>query len=388
VPQLALRWARDGEDGPAAFAVVEDIAICRQLIKESNDMVDRLNAVLASPNRVRALPELKVAAEKGLSLLNTVALARLRLGSALDTVREDDGLPSKLAGLRKRRHDLEQRLGLVPVTAGDFEARENDAKRQWNQASQSLQRLDLEIDTLQATVNGLRRMVQDGPQAGVVRDPAGLQSVLQALGEQQRGIKAFRDAVADLRRQTEAGKVQVGFGDKRFLEDAETRKAFREALAQEVEASAAGEGGPELAAFAQRVQPLLAKGDQTDARIDKALVELERAVATRAGELRAQVAQETANLVGYALQLEQLDQEARLVVGGVAMRNFANVRDRLKNIVLRADVGITEEAWEVREEQLTRVRRLRIEKARGERLLNEELNEVLDDSGDNTEESP
>lgn len=387
IPQLALRWARDGEDGAAAFSVVEDIAICRQLIKESNDMVDRLNAVLASPNRVRALPELKVAAEKGLSLLNTVALARLRLGGALDTVRDDDGLPGKLAALRKQRRGLEQRLGLVPVTAGDFEARENDAKRQWNQASQALQRLELELDTLQATVNGLKRMVQDGPQAGVVRDPAALQNVMQALGEQQRGVKDFRDQLGELRRLTEAGKVQVGFGDKRFLEDAETRKAYRAALTQEVEASAAGEGGPELAAFAQRVQALLRKGDDTDARIDKALAELDRTVAGRASELRAIVAQETANLVEYSLRLEQLDQEARMVVGGVAMRNFAHVRDRLKNIVLRADVGITEEAWEVREEQLTRVRRLRIEKARGERLLNEELNEVLDDSGD-SEESP
>ena len=64
------------------------------------------------------------------------------------------------------------------------------------------------------------------------------------------------------------------------------------------------------------------------------------------------------------------------------MRNFANVRDRLENIVLRADVGITEEAWEVREEQLTRVRRLRIERARGVRRLQEELSEVLDDSGE------
>jgi hypothetical protein len=64
------------------------------------------------------------------------------------------------------------------------------------------------------------------------------------------------------------------------------------------------------------------------------------------------------------------------------MRNFGRVRDRLHNIVLRADVGITEEAWEVREEQITRVRSLQIERAREDRLLKEELNEVLDDSGE------
>jgi hypothetical protein len=74
------------------------------------------------------------------------------------------------------------------------------------------------------------------------------------------------------------------------------------------------------------------------------------------------------------------------VVGEVAMRNFGLVRDRLKNIVLRADVGITEEAWEVREEQMTRVRMLQIERSREDRTLKEELNEVLDDSGDADDE--
>ena len=382
LPALALRWAKDGEDGPAAFAVVDEINICRTLIKQSNEMIDRLNAVLSSPNRVRALPELKVATEKGLGLTNTVALARLRLAGGLDGVRDDADLPAHLRELRQRRHQLEQRLGMVPVTAGDFAAREVEAKRQWNQASQGLQRLDLELDTLQATINGLRRMIQDGPQAGVVRDPAQLQSVLQALGDEAKNVKVYRDQMGDLRKLTEAGKVQVGFGDRRFIEDAETRKAFRELLAQEVQASAAGEGGPELANYAKRVDPVLRKGDDTDARIEKALSDLDRLIANRAGELRATVQQETANIVQYSLALEQLDQEARLVVGGVAARNFANVRDRLKNIVLRADVGVTEEAWEVREEQLTRVRRLRIEKARGEKLLQDELAEVLDDSGD------
>ena len=59
----------------------------------------------------------------------------------------------------------------------------------------------------------------------------------------------------------------------------------------------------------------------------------------------------------------------------------ALVRDKLRGIVLRADVGITEQAWEVREEELDRVRSLQGERAREEQLLDEELKEVLDDDG-------
>src|SRR5262249_18597316 len=183
-----------------------------------------------------------------------------------------------------------------------------------------------------------------------------------------------------------AGRVQVGFGDQRFIEDAQIRKAHREALENEVRLAASGAGGGKLQGYAQRIQPLLKTAADTDARVEAAMAELEAAVTKKTQEVRATVARETTNMVEYGLRLDKLDSEARLVVGEVAMRNFGLVRDRLRNIVLRADVGITEEAWEVREEQMTRVRNLQIERAREDRLLKEELNEVLDDSGDAEEE--
>jgi len=63
------------------------------------------------------------------------------------------------------------------------------------------------------------------------------------------------------------------------------------------------------------------------------------------------------------------------------MKNFALVRDRLKSIILRADTGIVQQAWELREEQLSRVRTLQRERAREDQNLSDELREVLDDAG-------
>jgi phage shock protein A len=183
-----------------------------------------------------------------------------------------------------------------------------------------------------------------------------------------------------------AGRVQVGFGDQRFVEDAEVRRAYAEALGREVGLAAQGAGGAKLQGYAARVAPLLKAADEADAKVDAAMADLEQQVTKKTQELRDTVARETTAMVGYQVRLDELDGQSRTVVGEVAMRNFGLVRDRLKNIVLRADVGITEEAWEVREEQMTRVRNLQVERAREDRLLKEELNEVLDDSGDTEEE--
>ena len=386
LPPLAVQWAREAEDGPAAFAVIDDIGQCRDLIKQSNELIEKLNAVLNSPNRVRAFPDLKAGSEKALSLLNKVGLARLSLGQGMDDV--DDGpLSGEIGSWRAKRRSLEKRLGVVPVTDGDFQEREAQALKQWNQVSQALQRLNLQVDTLQATINGLRRVLREGPQSGVVRDPATIARFEQELQENERDLALYKRQMDELRKQVSAGRVQVGFGDQRFVEDDQVRRAYREALGKEVELAAGGAGGGSLQAYAQRISPTLREAAAADVRVEASLRELDAEVTRKTTGMKETVARETANMVNYSIRLDELDGEARKVVGEVAMRNFGLVRDRLKNIVLRADVGITEEAWEVREEQRTRVRNLQVERAREDRLLKEELNEVLDDSGDPEEET-
>ncbi len=385
VPPLSVQWARDAEDGPAAFAVIDDVQQCRDLIKQSNDLVERLNAVLSSPNRVRAFPELLAGEEKALSLLNRVSQARLALGQGLDAV-DETALSGEIGTWRAKRRALEKRLQMIPVSEADFLERDSQATKQWNQVSQALQRLNLQVDTLQATVNGLRKVLHEAPQAGVVRDPPTVQRFEDELVQNERDLSLYRKQLDGLHKMVGVGKVQVGFGDQRFVEDAEVRRAYREALGKEVELAAAGQSGPKLAAFAQKAAPVLRGADEADASIQASLAQLEGEVRRQSTGMAESVARETAAMVSYSVRLDELDQQARLVVGEVAMRNFGLVRDRLKNIVLRADVGITEEAWELREEQVTRVRNLQIERAREDRLLKEELNEVLDDSGDQEDE--
>lgn len=385
LPPVALEWAREAEDGPAAFAVIDDVSECRQLIKESNEMIERLNTVLNSPNRVRAFPELKAAQEQATALLNRTGIARLALGQGLDDV-DDDAFSGDLGAARQERRSLEARLRRVPISDADFRKRDAQATKQWNKASQAIQRLTLQVDQLQAIVNGLRRLLKEGPSQGVVRDPASVERLQQELVENERDLALYRKQMEELRRLVRAGKIQVGFGDQRFIEDAQVRKAHRDALAREVGLLAQGAGGGDSAAYARRIQPLLNKADAADSKADAALAELEQQVAARTTGVKEQVATETKNIVGYTVRLDELDDQARLVVGEVAMRNLGLVRDRLKNIVMRADVGITEQAWEVREEQITRVRALQVERAREDRLLREELQEVLDDSGESEDD--
>jgi tetratricopeptide (TPR) repeat protein len=381
LPPIAVQWAREAEDGPAAFAVIDGVKECRELLKQSNSFVDRLASVLNAPNRVRAFPELKAGEEKALSLLNMISMARKRLAEGLD-VEEDQTVSGDMQRVREERRALQRRLAFLPVTEADFAARENDAQKQWNSVSQKLQQLTLQVDQLQAIVNGLKRALREGPVRGVVRDPQSTKQFEAELTQNEADISVYKTQMTDLRRMIDMSRTQVGFGDQRFIEDAEVRVAFRRVLAQETRLAAAGAAGRGAVGYAQRIDPVLQQADAADARLEAAFADLEARVGRKTGELKATLDAEMAKLAEYNRTLEGLDSEGRLVVGQVAMRNFQLVRDRLKNIVMRADVGVTEEAWELREEQLTRVRNLQLERSRSEQQLNEELREVLDDMGE------
>ena len=381
LPPIALQWAREAEDGPAAFAVIDGVKECRELLKQSTAFLEKINTILAAPSRVRAFPELEAGEERALSLLNLITLARVRLGEGLDA-EEDKSVSGDMERVRSERRALQQRVARLPVNAGDFATREHEAQRNWNSVSQKLQQLTLQVDQLQATVNGLKRTLSEGPSRGVVRDPATTRQYEAELVQNEADLAIYKGQITEVRRLIDISRVQVGFGDQRFVEDADARGAFRRLIAEEARLASGGAGGRDAIGYAQRITPVLQEADAADARLEAAFADIEARVNKRAAELRATLDSEVGKLAEYTRTLEGLDSEGRLVVGQVAMRNFQLVHDRLRNIVLRADVGVTEEAWELREEQLTRVRNLQLERSRSEQQLNEELREVLDDMGE------
>jgi tetratricopeptide (TPR) repeat protein len=378
LPAIAVRWAREAEDGPLAFATIDDVNECKTLLRQSSALVDKLTALMFAPTRVRAFPELAAGEETALGLLNRVSRARLALAHGLDEEEPSD-LSGEIAAVREQRRALMAAIEGLPIDAGDFAKREQQGVVQWNTLSQQLTSRQNEVDSLQATVNGLRRMLADGPSQGVARDPATLQRFQAELDANQHDLKLYRDEMAELRKQVEMGRAQIGLGDARYQNDALARDQFRDALEREVQLASGGVAGGSAQTFSGQVRPLLSQARQYEGELVSSLNQIEAQVADRAGAMQQKINAERANVATYQAQLDSYDGEARDLVGHVAQRNFALVRDRLRGIVLRADVGITEQAWEVREEELDRVRSLQTERARQEQLLDEELKEVRDD---------
>ncbi|MEI9939698.1 MAG: tetratricopeptide repeat protein [Pseudomonadota bacterium] len=379
LPKVVLDWARDQAEDQHVFGVIDDVSRSRALIKDSRKLASKLSAVLAVSSRVKAFPEIQLQLEQVFSLSNKLARARGTLAEGIDEVANGGG-SGELASVRTERRALMKRLGWMPVTEGDFRRRDESGDSQWSKASQALQELTLEADKLNAIVNGLHRVMNEADKHGVTSDPQSRARFQLEIEANERDLVTYHKKIEEFRSAIEVGKAQIGFGDQRYIDDQDVRKRFRELLSREVALLAAGQDSSDAASYAKSIQPLLLRADNDDAALDVQQAKYEQQAIEQANGLRDKISQEIALIESYAQNLDGLDQQARLLVGEIAMKNFSLVRDRLKSIVLRADVGIVQEAWEVREEQALRVRNLQRERAREEQTLNDELREVLDDA--------
>jgi len=386
LPAIAIRWAREAEDGPAAFAVIDDVNQCKTLITQSQRIVDKLMALTNASNRVRAFPELLTGESRALMLVNRLTKARRDLARGLDgTELEDVG--GEMLQARTARRQLMNVVGDVPTDQHDFDNRDAQGMAEWNGVSQALTESNQKVDSLNATINGLRRMLKEDAQRGVARPPQDLARFNAEIDDNERELKLYRAQMEELRRRVDVGRAQIGVGDARYQNDAVARTSFREALDREASLAATGQAGPRGQAYAGQVMPVLASIKAEEDRLIVVLQGLEAQVASRTGDLQAKIDAEASKITGFQSELNVLDGKARDLVGHVAERNFALVRDKLRGIVLRADVGVTEQAWEVREEEASRVRSLQGERSRQEQVLDEELKEVLDDEGGGADKS-
>jgi len=379
LPKVVLDWARDQAEDQHVFGVIDDVSRSRALIKNSRKLASKLNAVLSVSSRVKAFPEIQVQLQQVFSLSNKLARARGTLAEGIDDVANGGG-SGELASVRSERRALMKRLAWMPVTEGEFMRRDESGDTQWSKASQAMQELTIEADKLNAIVNGLHRVMNEADKHGVTSDRQSRARFQLEIEANERDLVTYHKKIEEFRGAIEVGKAQIGFGDQRYIDDQDIRKRFRELLAREVLLLAAGQDSSDAAAYAKSIQPLLSRADNDDAALDVQRAKYEQQAIEQANGLRDKISQEIALVEGYAQNLDGLDQQARLLVGEIAMKNFSLVRDRLKSIVLRADVGIVQEAWEVREEQALRVRNLQRERAREEQTLNDELREVLDDA--------
>jgi TolA-binding protein len=367
LPTQALAWVRQEGGLENSLRVIHDLNDCRTYVREATDLIDRLNAALNAPSRSHVFQDLGRARQRVWQVLNRASQLRESVALVLD--RNADAGNVELQGIIAQRRALSAQIGRLPIDDDGLRRRDRQADNEIQTLSQTLQRRQQQVDGLEAMVVALERYLADPSHQGPNLDRATVQAELTA---QRAGLQQYRDRVTTIRRMISAARSQIGPGDPRYAHDVEMRAQLRDLVAREVTAlRAAGRLPAEADGILSRLDALDRGVEQADAQINTRVDE-------RIVVISNQVHEEETRVAGYRERLRALDQEAEDVVGNLIQQQFRQVRLQFYQIVMRADLGLVDVAWEEREEHNNRARLLAEEQNREISALNDEFSEVVE----------
>jgi tetratricopeptide (TPR) repeat protein len=374
IPDAAAQLLRDQPDVQRIVGVETDLGTIQSDIKESEDIIGRLEGVLASGDRTTVYPKLSQRRQRIASIQDDLITIRNTLADQELRLVDSSGDLAQLSATRKQ---LAQQYAALGDTEKSYAERVDQVRDGYDKIDGDLSAISGVIDSTQAMSVAMRKYALDAQPALADDMKTNVQTTLDAAA---RDAQAIEDELADIRRETTLGKDLAGVGDEGIA----TARALRAQLktAQDAEhrvlagfASASRDRGQsqELAALGDRATRLADNLDQTDQAID-------RSIAQGLDEVKLLLAQERQNLTEYKTELAGYEQEARDVGSTVLAGSFKDVKAKLYDIVVRTDVGAVDVAWSQKEDTDDDLERLNLARSRELKQLKDEFKDVLEDT--------
>lgn len=368
IPQPAVPFARDEYELERATEVMGELASVRRLVSETETIIRRFNDALAADNRANIYPDSRRLRLRTTALLNRAAHQRMNMIRYVEG--KGGGSSSELASVRSERKALEKHIEKLPQSESDLVARDKEPLTHYQSLGYQLRDIQAEIYALEARIAAAERYLRESPE--LRQNPEAVATVQRELNSHRKAVDVYRQSLADASHVIEAGRLRVGVDDERYKADRAARQRYKELVDRELSLlRAAGiASAVEVEGVNARLGLIEAKVASHDQYIDGVLAE-------RDAEIRRLLAVEQATVEGHRQHLASLETHSEDVVGGATYAGFSNVRQRLYDLVLRADVGGVDVRWAEREKHRINVERLTRERARVLQALDNEYNEIM-----------
>lgn len=379
LPPLAVKWAVGQGRLKKAMGVVQDLDQSEASLGEADDIASRLLAVLDSERRVSFFPALQDAQATALQHANSlVALTRRLLNVERQVVAEglDETRAMELARLLEERRQIEPEYMQLPKRKEDYEDQLASMRKRMDALQQQAFRLKYAISSIRAQLSALRIWIQQNRE---YIDAGERREYDASLRREEDVLAELESTQATLESEVSREKSLISITSEAEDRDLETRTRYEASLEREREILGTAENlSPEGTSLLREVVRLRNVIATYHAEVEKFQKHLDDAVRAKADGLKAEVLKEIAVIEKHRRSIAETRGDARRVIGDIARGSFNAIKQRFQDIVLRADVGIVDVAWALKEEQTHAISRRVNEQRRELSVLDDEFADVLE----------
>ncbi|HJZ83997.1 MAG TPA: tetratricopeptide repeat protein [Polyangia bacterium] len=378
LPQAAVKWVRAEPEVERVVQVVGDISDMRKAVKDSENLIGRLERAVNSPARVNIFPELAAARERSLTLSNVLLDARQRLAKkrrelAAPVLAPDE--QRQLDQLGGERMGLEQKLAQLPTKAEGYRERAQKSRMYLEQLDQQGSELNVMIQSMNAELVAAEKYYKDTRASQ--RMPAA--EFQKLVDENRASIETLHQMHDQLRNDIQAAKETTGIGDELVQEEEQAKKQLKDVLGREraLIDKAETRMSPDARTKVSQISSILEHAGQIDATLQAFDAKIDQLVEERLVDIKAAIADEKGHMGDYKTKVESYAGESADVGGGITYASFHNVAKRFYDIVVHADVGMIDVAWANKQAKTDSAARIKRQEAAELKLLDDEFKEVM-----------
>ncbi len=379
LPPVALKWASTRQDVSDAMEITGALDASRKGIADSRAIADRILKSLEERG-LESFPVLQEGYTRADAVETQITRAEeglTRVESQLATVALSTQQNTQLQELQTRAKLLKQRIDTLPSTSEQIRARRERIQGKIDALDRQAFQLGIEMQSQAAQLTAIRKYVDD-TRTQRKTSPDDEKAFLEKVTLEQRALEGMSTDLDDLRTRLLDERTNA---DKAIGGEAVLRKEYAELLTQEQQLFASVRG-----ALPGDVQKILFRTDVVKAdatavreRVGRSKGIIRERVSKKAEKLREQVLLEQQLIEGYTRDTENVTGETRNLVGRIAFDSFKRVRQSFYDLVLKADVGVVDVAFQRKQDKTSQIQKLAAQKDRELKQLDDEFKEVLKD---------
>ncbi len=353
LPAFAQAYFVQDKELKNALDISNDISQASANVADSELALAELDTGINSRSRVNIFPEMRDGWARGIEL--EMDSLQLLIGSInAERGALTDKLPAEataeLDKLRADRAALETSYRAQPRSFAEMTQRQEVSVKQIRAISVELFAVKQELEGAIREIKELRETIAENQRLGKI-SPGLADRQRTALTETAEDLNRRIDTVATLQRDIASRSVEVGVADDVSASERDLRLRFRDSLRREAQILAKyRQLAPSNTALFAQADAIRANVDNSQVALDAYFTDIERAVDAKIADLRLILSEEQARMIAIRSTLETLRSDGARLTGAVAQASFGRVRDRLNGIMMRANIGVLDVAWQQKEE--------------------------------------
>ncbi len=381
LPPVAVRWMSGREEMAAALGVMKDIEAGRRFVKESRDLLSKLDALLVGNDRINLFPALREGAKRSIEVENGRILLERNLARLEERVVMEylsAGERKKMDAARLEREQLEKQVDKLPTTKKSFDNREKKIRDQIEQLERSVYESGIALKGMKAQLSAMEEWIRNNERKLEGREEA----VRDFREEIRRGWATANQLQAELdglSNQLATEKSRAGLDSETLSREDQIKKRYTDALSKERALSEQIHErlGSEGTAQITRINDLRLRADKLRRRLKTINEEIDTRVKKKAAELQQKAQKEELNIEAFEKALAKLEGESQNLAGEVAYKSLERVRQRFYKLVLDAEIGVLNVAWSRKQEKTKAIKDLGRKLGAERKRLHEEFKSVL-----------